>query len=72
MDTAAARLAKDFVNGKDHSRDSFYFEVLKSNSKVLATSSDWLSLAYLEPLLAKKHTARINHGERAMRTLNLF
>ena len=56
----------------NHSRDSFFLETLKNNSRVLSTASDWLTLAYLEPLLAKKHGARINHGDRAMRTLNLF
>ena len=54
------------------SRAAFFFETLRTNSKVLATANDWLTLAYLEPLLAKKHGARINHGEMAMRTLNLF
>ena len=59
-------------DGVDHSNDGFYLESLRSNTKVLATSSDWLTLAYLEPLMAKKHKARLNDGEKAMRTLNLF
>ena len=50
----------------------FYLETLRNNSKVLTTSNDWLVLAYLEPLLAKRHNAKINEGEKAMRTLNLF
>ena len=57
---------------EDHSNDDFFLESLRNNTEVLATSSDWLTLAYLEPLMAKKHNARINDGERAMRTLNLF
>ena len=57
---------------EDHSKDDFFLESLRNNTEVLATSSDWLTLAYLEPLMAKKHNARINDGERAMRTLNLF
>ena len=59
-------------DGVDHSNDGFYLESLRSNTKVLATSSDWLTLACLEPLMAKKHKARLNDGEKAMRTLNLF
>ena len=55
-----------------HSNDDFFLESLRNNTEVLATSSDWLTLAYLEPLMAKKHNARINGGEKAMRTLNLF
>ena len=54
------------------SNDDFCLESLRNNTEVLATSSDWLTLAYLEPLMAKKHNARINGGEKAMRTLNLF
>ena len=42
------------------------------NGKVLISSDDWLTLAYMEPLLAKKHNATINHGAKAMRSLNLF
>ena len=45
---------------------------VRENSKVLISSDDWLTLAYMEPLLAKKHNATINHGARAMRSLNLF
>ena len=56
----------------DHSNDDFFLESLRDNTEVLATSADWLTLAYLEPLMAKKHYARINGGEKAMRTLNLF
>ena len=56
----------------DHSNDDFFLESLRDNTEVLATSADWLTLAYLEPLMAKKHDARINGGEKAMRTLNLF
>ena len=57
---------------EDHSNDDFFLESLRNNTEVLATSSDWLTLAYLEPLMAKKHNARINGGEKAMRSLNLF
>ena len=56
----------------DHNHDDFFLESLRDNTEVLATSADWLTLAYLEPLMAKKHDARINGGEKAMRTLNLF
>ena len=57
---------------EDHSNDDFFLESLRNNTEVLATSSDWLTLAYLEPLMAKKHNSRINGGEKAMKTLNLF
>ena len=50
----------------------FYLETLRNNSKILTTSNDWLILAYLEPLMAKRHKAKINDGEKNMRTLNLF
>ena len=50
----------------------FYFEAVKNSSEILAMSNDWLNLAYLEPLMAKKYNAKINHGEKQMRTLNLF
>ena len=63
---------KDQKAAEDHSNDDFFLESLRNNTKVLATSSDWLTLAYLEPLMAKKHNARINSGDKAMRTLNLF
>ena len=56
----------------DHSNDDFFLESIRDNTEVLATSADWLTLAYLEPLMAKKHDARINGGEKAMKTLNLF
>ena len=52
--------------------DSHIHQAVKQNSKVIARSDDWLTLAYMEPLLAKKLNATINHGERAMRSLNLF
>ena len=58
--------------GTPKSGNELFFESLRQNCKVLATSRDWLSLAYLEPLMAKRHGANINHGERAMRSLNLF
>ena len=45
---------------------------VRENCKVLTKSDDWLTLAYMEPLLAKKYKATINHGARAMRTLILF
>ena len=57
---------------ENHSQDDFFLESLRTNTKVIAMSTDWLTLAYLEPLMAKKHGARINGGEKAMRTLNLF
>ena len=63
---------RDQKEVEDHSNDDFFLESLRNNTEVLAMSSDWLTLAYLEPLMAKKHNARINDGERAMRTLNLF
>ena len=63
---------KDQKAAEDHSNDDFFLESLRNNTKVLATSSDWLTLAYLEPLMAKKHNARINSGDKVMRTLNLF
>ena len=73
--TTNKRNPKGKPSGKqaeDHSHDDFFLESLRENTEVLATSSDWLTLAYLEPLLAKKYDARINGGEKAMRTLNLF
>ena len=45
---------------------------VRENSKVLISSEDWLTLAYMEPFLAKKYNATINHGAKAMRSLNLF
>ena len=54
------------------SLDSHIFQAVKQNAKVVARSDDWLTLAYMEPLFAKKLNATINHGERAMRSLNLF
>ena len=52
--------------------NSYILEAVKENCKVLATADNWLTLAYLEPLLTKKNNATINHGERAMRSLHLF
>ena len=52
--------------------DSHIYQAVKQNSNVIARSDDWLTLAYMEPLFAKKYNATINHGERAMRSLNLF
>ena len=52
--------------------DPHILEAVIQNSKVLSGSDDWLTLAYLEPLLAKKENATINHGDRAMRSLSLF
>ena len=37
---------------------------VRENSKALMSSDDWLTLAYMEPLLAKKHNATINHGAK--------
>lgn len=71
-DAFAESAAHNNLNSDSHASDSFYFEALRNNSEVLATSNDWLNLAYLEPLLAKKYGARINQGEMAMRSLNLF
>ena len=45
---------------------------VRENCEVLTKSDDWLTLAYMEPLLAKKYSSTINHGARAMRTLSLF
>ena len=70
--TPAPRAPRKDGDVETHSRGSLFLEALKNNSRVLATASDWLTLAYLEPLLAKKHGATINHGEKQMRTLNLF
>ena len=47
-------------------------ETVKQNSEVIAAADDGLTLSFLEPLLAKKHNARINHGDKAMKALNLF
>ena len=52
--------------------DSHILEAVIQNSKVLSASDDWLTLAYMEPLLAKKENAMINHGDRAMKSLSLF
>ena len=52
--------------------DSHILNAVRENGKVLISSDDWLTLAYMEPLLAKKYNATINHGARAMRSLNLF
>ena len=54
------------------SEESFILNAVRENCKVLISSDNWLTLAYMEPLLAKKHNASINHGARAMRSLNLF
>ena len=59
-------------NAGSFSADSYFFEAVKQNCKPLTISDDWLTLAYLEPLMAKKHHATINHGDKAMRQLNLF
>ena len=34
-------------------KDDFYLESLRSSTEVIAMSSDWLTLAYLEPLWQK-------------------
>ena len=60
------------TNEDSFTETSHFVETLKQNYKVLALSDDWLILPYLEPLLAKKYGATINHGDRAMRSLNLF
>ena len=60
------------IQSEDHANGEFYLESLRTNTDILATSSDWLTLAYLEPLMAKMHGAKINGGEKAMRSLNLF
>ena len=60
------------IQSEDRANGDFYLESLRTNTDILATSSDWLSLAYLEPLMAKRHGANINGGEKAMRSLNLF
>ena len=52
--------------------NSHILNAVRENCKVLISSDDWLTLAYMEPLLAKKYNATINHGARAMRALNLF
>ena len=54
------------------SDESHIYETVKQNSEVIAASDDWLTLSFLEPLLAKKHNARINHGDKAMKSLNMF
>ena len=60
------------IQSEDHTNDDFYLESLRTNTDILATASDWLTLAYLEPLMAKRHGSSINGGEKAMRSLNLF
>ena len=52
--------------------DPHILEAVLQNSKVLSRSDDWLTLDYLEPLLAKRENATINHGDKAMRSLSLF
>ena len=52
--------------------DSYIYKAVKENTEVIAMADDWLTLAFMEPLLTKKHKATINHGERAMKSLNLF
>ena len=54
------------------SLDSYILNAVRENCKVLISSDDWLTLTYMEPLLAKKYNASINHGARAMRSLSLF
>ena len=54
------------------SEDSHIYQAVKEHSKVLTTSNDWLTLAFLEPLLAKKHNAKLNNGEKNMKSLCLF
>ena len=44
----------------------------RPTSRVLMSSDDWRNLAFLEPLLAKKNRATINHGDKAMKSLRLF
>ena len=51
---------------------SHIHEAVQKNSKVLIPSGDWLKLSYLEPFMAKKHNAKINHGSKAMKVLQLF
>ena len=60
------------IQSEDHANGEFYLNHLRTNTDILATSADWLTLAYLEPLMAKKYDAKINGGEKAMRSLNLF
>ena len=62
----------DIDRGSRTGVNSHILNAVHENSKVLISSSDWLTLAYMEPLLAKKHNATINHGARAMRSLSLF
>ena len=52
--------------------DSHILNAVRENGKVLISSEDWITLADMEPLLAKKHNSTINHGARAIRSLNLF
>ena len=52
--------------------NSHILNAVHENCKVLISSDDWLTLAYMEPLLAKKYNATINHGARAMKALSLF
>ena len=47
-------------------------ESVINNSEILISSRDWLKLAFLEPFMAKKHKAKINHGSKAMKALKLF
>ena len=50
----------------------FYLEALKNNSIILAMPNAWIMLSFLQPLMAKRHKAKLNQGEMAMRSLNLF
>ena len=52
--------------------EAHIYQTVKENSRVLMSSDDWRNLAFLEPLLAKKNRATINHGDKAMKSLWLF
>ena len=52
--------------------DSHIMQAVIQNSTVLSRSDDWLTLAFMEPLLTKREGATLNHGEKAMKSLCLF
>ena len=43
--------------------DSYIYKAVKENTEVIAMADDWLTLAFMEPLLTKKHKATINQGK---------
>ena len=64
----------DIITDNDASvvKRAYINEAVKSNSKVLKTSTDKLELCYLESFMIKKHKSKINVGIKAARDLQLF